>query len=126
MPILLPFSILYGIGMSIRRFIIKPKKFDIPIISVGNLIVGGSGKTPFVVALASRYEEATIISRGYGRLSKGFIEVSRDGQILCGVEASGDEAMLMARLLPNCSVIVSEDRKKLLQKLLMMVLDLLS
>jgi tetraacyldisaccharide 4'-kinase len=112
----MPLSILYGMGMSLRRFIIRPKEFDIPIISVGNLIVGGSGKTPFVIALASRYEEATIISRGYGRLSKGFIEVSRDGQILCGVEASGDEAMLMARLLPNCSVIVCEDREKAVTK----------
>jgi len=116
MPILFPLSIIYGTFMFIRRLVVRAKEFDIPIISVGNLLVGGSGKTPFVIALASRYEEATIISRGYGRLSKGFVEVSRDGEILCGVEASGDEAMLMARLLPNCSVIVSENRERAITK----------
>ncbi len=102
--------------MRLRRLIIKSEEFDIPIISIGNLLVGGSGKTPFVIALASRYEESTIISRGYGRLSRGLIEVSRDGEILCDVETSGDEAMLMAKLLPNCSVIVSEDRKDAVRK----------
>jgi tetraacyldisaccharide 4'-kinase len=79
---------------------------------VGNLIVGGSGKTPFVIALASKYKNITIISRGYGRQSKGLIEVSRQGRILTTVEKSGDEPMLMAQSLLNASVIVSEDRHK--------------
>ena len=80
------------------------------MVSVGNLIVGGSGKTPFVIALASRYEDVTVVSRGYGRQSKGLIEVSRKGEILTTVEQSGDEPMLMAQSLTNASVIVSEDR----------------
>jgi tetraacyldisaccharide 4'-kinase len=97
--------------MLLRRLIIKRERFVVPIISVGNLIVGGSGKTPFVIALASRYPSATIISRGYGRKSKGLLEVKRDNRILTTVEGSGDEAMLMAQLLPN-NIIVSEDRKE--------------
>jgi tetraacyldisaccharide 4'-kinase len=102
--------------MMLRRLLAKRERFSVPIISVGNLIIGGSGKTPFVVALASRYPKTTIISRGYGRLSKGFIEVSREGEILTSVEKSGDEAMLMAQLLPECSVIVCENRKKAIKK----------
>jgi len=110
--LLAPLSLLYGLGMFVRRALARPKDFDIPIISVGNLMVGGSGKTPFVIALASRLEGVTVISRGYGRLSTGLVEVSQEGKVLAGVEESGDEAMLMAISLPNSSVIVSEDRVK--------------
>jgi tetraacyldisaccharide 4'-kinase len=78
---------------------------------VGNLIVGGSGKTPFVIALASRYKGVTIISRGYGRTSQGLMQVSAKGKMLTTVKESGDEPMLMAKSLPNASVIVSEDRE---------------
>jgi len=113
--ILTPLSLLYGAGMFVRRVLTSQKAFGIPIVSVGNLIVGGSGKTPFVIALASKFEGVTIISRGYGRLSTGLIEVSREGEILVDVEQSGDEPMLMAQSLPNCSVIVSEDRHKAIE-----------
>jgi len=109
---LLPFSFLYGSYMFVRRVSSTQIDFGIPIVSVGNLIVGGSGKTPFVIALASRYEDICIISRGYGRLSSGLIEVSQKGNIFTTVEQSGDEAMLMALSLPYASVIVSEDRHK--------------
>jgi tetraacyldisaccharide 4'-kinase len=108
--LLLPFSMVYGVVMSLRRILIIPKAFGIPIISVGNLIVGGSGKTPFVIALASRLDGVVIISRGYGRKSKGLVEVSSEGKILVDVTQSGDEPMLMAQSLPKASVIVSEDR----------------
>jgi len=108
--VLFPLSLIYGLGMAIRRLIIPKQHFSIPIISVGNLIVGGSGKTPFVIKLASRYEGVTIISRGYGRQTQGRIEVSRHGKILTSVQASGDEAMLIAKSLPNASVIVCENR----------------
>jgi len=101
--------------MFVRRLITQKKDFGIPIVSVGNLIVGGSGKTPFVIALASRYKEVTVISRGYGRQSKGLIEVSQKGKILTTVEQSGDEPILMAKSLPNASVIVSEDRHKAIE-----------
>ena len=109
---LLPFSFLYGSYMFVRRVLSTQIDFGIPIVSVGNLIVGGSGKTPFVIALASRYEDICIISRGYGRQSSGLIEVSQKGNIVTTVEQSGDEAMLMALSLPTASIIVSEDRHK--------------
>ncbi|OYY54908.1 MAG: tetraacyldisaccharide 4'-kinase [Sulfurovum sp. 28-43-6] len=108
--VLLPLSWVYGAGMWLRRQCVKRKSFDIPIISVGNLIVGGSGKTPFVIALASRYEDVVVISRGYGRQSRGLVQVSQKGEIRTDVTQSGDEAMLMALSLPHADVIVSENR----------------
>ncbi len=107
-----PFSFVYGIVMYLRRIFTRKKSFDIPIVSVGNLIVGGSGKTPFVIDIASRFEDLCIVSRGYGRQSKGLLVVSRNGQVLVDVTQSGDEPMLMATSLPQASVIVSEDRHK--------------
>lgn len=109
--LLFPLSLLYGIMMTVRRMVTSKKDFGIPIISVGNLIVGGSGKTPFVIALASKLEDIVIISRGYGRKSKGLVQVSSRGEILTDVTQSGDEPMLMAVSLPKASVIVSEDRE---------------
>ncbi len=84
--------------------------FGIDIISVGNLSVGGSGKTPLVTALASRYEDVAIVLRGYGRESRGLVVVSDGNKILCDVKISGDEAMIYAHKLPNVKVIVSENR----------------
>jgi len=109
--VLLPLSWVYGAGMWFRRGCAGRKSFGIPIISVGNLIVGGSGKTPFVIALASRYEDVAVISRGYGRQSRGLVQVSQKGEIRTDVTQSGDEAMLMALSLPNADVIVSEERE---------------
>ncbi len=110
-----PISLIFGTIMLFRRVLTFKKYYSIPIISVGNLIVGGSGKTPFVIELASRYSGVCIISRGYGRQSRGLIEVSRNGEIVCDVLKSGDEPMLMAMSLPEASVIVSEDRTKAIE-----------
>ena len=110
--LLSPLSLLYGLVMYFRRLFVVKKSFGLPIVSIGNLVVGGSGKTPFVIALASRYEKVAVISRGYGRQSKNLVQVSNKGDILCTVEESGDEAMLIAISLPKASVIVSEDRSK--------------
>ncbi len=111
---LLPISWIYGSIMWLRRYLIERIDFDIPIISIGNLVVGGSGKTPFVISLAKYYSKKNvwIISRGYGRDSRGFIEVSREGEILSTVKESGDEPMEMAKALPKASVVVCEDRKE--------------
>lgn len=79
--ILYPFSFLYGLTTSLRnwlydRRIFKYTQFDIPVISVGNLTVGGTGKTPMVEyiieLLKSKYKVATL-SRGYGRKTRGFL-----------------------------------------------------
>ena len=114
--LLSPLSLIYGTVMYFRRIFSTRESFGLPIVSIGNLVVGGSGKTPFVIALASRYEDVAVISRGYGRESKGLVQVSEKGRILCSVEESGDEAMLMALSLPDATVIVSEERKSAIEK----------
>jgi len=114
--LLLPITLIYCLIVFLKYKKSKPIDFKIPIISVGNLIVGGSGKTPVTIALASRYDDVCIILRGYGRSSKGLVEVSSKGKILSDVSSSGDEAMLYALSLNNASVIVSEDRIKAIEK----------
>ncbi|PHR53964.1 MAG: tetraacyldisaccharide 4'-kinase [Arcobacter sp.] len=108
--LLLPFSLLYCCIVWFKFKTAKIKDYGIPIVSIGNLIVGGSGKTPLTVALASRYKKSAIVLRGYGRASKGLYLVSDTKNILYDVKVSGDEAMLYATLLPQSFVIVSEDR----------------
>lgn len=109
---LLPLSWLYCFGMFIRYKSKKDKDFNVDIISVGNLNVGGSGKTPLISALALKYENVAIILRGYGRNSKGLYVVKNRDKILCDVEISGDEAMIYSHKVKDSIVIVSEDRKK--------------
>jgi tetraacyldisaccharide 4'-kinase len=94
----------------------KPQDFGVRIIGVGNLNVGGSGKTPFVTALAKKTKDAAVILRGYGRNSKGMIVVKDKQNILVDVDTSGDEAMIYATKLRDSVVIVSEDRKKAILK----------
>jgi tetraacyldisaccharide 4'-kinase len=88
---------------------------QIPIISIGNIIVGGSGKTPFTIALAKKKENVAVVLRGYGRKSKGCKVVSKNGKILESVEVSGDEAQEIA-LSTKATVIVSENREEGIQK----------
>ena len=111
-----PLSWVYCFGMFIRYKTKKAEDFEIDIVSVGNLNVGGSGKTPLISSLALRYENVAIVLRGYGRNSKGLYVVKDKDSILCDVEISGDEAMIYARKVKNSIVIVSEDRKKGIQK----------
>ncbi len=114
--ILLPLTALYCLFVYTKKIISKPKDFHIPIISIGNLIVGGSGKTPITIELAKKFDHSTIILRGYKRESKGMLIVSKNGEILTTIQKSGDEAMLLAKSLQNSSVIVSEDRKIAIKK----------
>ncbi len=114
--LLYPFSLLYCGVVVLRRKFSHPANYGIPVISIGNLIVGGSGKTPFTIALAKELRDVAIVLRGYGRDSKGLIVVSQNGVVMCEVDRSGDEAMLMAKSLPQASVIVSEDRIQGIQK----------
>lgn len=114
--LLFPLSLLYCLIVWIKFKRSIPVNFGLPIISVGNLIVGGSGKTPLTVALASTYKNVAIILRGYGRESKGLHVVSDASKILCDVRCSGDEAMLYATLLPHAVVIVAEDRVEGIKK----------
>ncbi len=108
----LPFTVIYCIYVAFKRVSAKPFDFGIPIVSVGNLIVGGSGKTPVVIALAKDKKNVAVILRGYGRKSKGLQIVSKNGKILCDINTSGDEAMLLAKSLPKAIIIVSENRSE--------------
>lgn len=115
--LLLPLSYIYTFIVIIKKILGKEKDLNIKIISVGNLIVGGSGKTPLTLALYryfSKNYKIFIILRGYKRSSKGLIEVCIDNKILVDVKQSGDEAMEYA--LNNANVIVSENRINAIQK----------
>ncbi|HID38491.1 MAG TPA: tetraacyldisaccharide 4'-kinase, partial [Calditrichaeota bacterium] len=114
--VLLPFALLYGIVMEIRNGlyaagILKTHRFAVPVISVGNLTTGGTGKTPFTIYLASllkeRYPRLTVVSRGYGRKSKGLQVVSNGNRILLSPKASGDEPSLIAHKLSATPVLVA-------------------
>jgi len=114
-----PLSLLYGKFVSFRnsfydKNILKSRKLPIPVISVGNLSVGGTGKTSFVIYLANLLKDkrVCILSRGYKRKTKGPQIVSEYGNIKLSWEEAGDEAYLLAKFLPFASVVVSEDRYK--------------
>ncbi|GAA7492385.1 tetraacyldisaccharide 4'-kinase [Helicobacter pylori] len=108
---LYPFSLIYQFIATIKRKTAKKHDFKIPIISIGNLIAGGSGKTPFILEIAPRYQEVAVVSRGYQRDSKGLVVVSVKGNILVPQKTAGDEAYLLALNLKQASVIVSEKRE---------------
>ena len=103
-------TILYCMVTTYKRVSAKPLYYGIPVISVGNLLVGGTGKTPVTIALTKDKKDVAIVLRGYGRESKGLYVISKKGKIVEDVSISGDEAMLLALSLPNATVIVSEKR----------------
>ena len=105
-----PLTIVYCIVVAYKRTTAKEFDFGINIVSIGNLVVGGSGKTPVTIALAKKEVKPAIILSGYGRESEGLYIISKDGVILEDISVSGDEAMLLAKALPNASVIVSKNR----------------
>ena len=123
--ILFPFSILYGIITSIRNFfydigIFKSYSFDIPIIAVGNLSVGGTGKTPqieYLIHLLSNNYRVATLSRGYKRKSKGFILADNN----CSALGLGDEPFQYFQKFNSIQVAVDEDRKHGIQQLLSQV-----
>jgi len=113
---LLPFSPIYGFIIFIRNLffnlrILPSKKFDIPVIGVGNLSVGGTGKSPMVMYLSSLLSKngkrTGVLSRGYGRSTKGYMLVNYDSTC----KTVGDEAMqLFNRLRNSFSIAVCENR----------------
>jgi tetraacyldisaccharide 4'-kinase len=109
-----PLSILFGAGVALRNALYNRKVFKVrrlarPVISIGNISVGGSGKTPFVIALGELLKQRGIsfdvLSRGYGRDSTQTAVVDPLGL----PQQFGDEPLLIARKL-NAPVIVSADR----------------
>lgn len=121
--LLFPFyllSLLYGLAVRIRIVLFrwglkKTKTLPCKVISVGNITVGGTGKTPVVEYIARRLTErglkVVILSRGYKGKSEGPVNVVSDGKsILMEPEEAGDEPFMLARRLPNVPVIVGPDR----------------
>ncbi|MTB53342.1 tetraacyldisaccharide 4'-kinase [Lewinella sp. W8] len=112
--LLAPFSLLYGLGVSFRNWtyrqgIQKSINFSVPVISVGNLSVGGAGKTPHIEYLIrglSPYLELATLSRGYRRKTRGFLMVDRQ----MNAEEVGDEPLQYARKFPGITVTVAEER----------------
>ena len=92
------------------------RRLDRPVISVGNLSVGGSGKTPVVAHLARLLQDCgerpAILTRGYGRRrpSAGVTVVSDGTKVLEGLDASGDEPLMLAEMLTGVPVLVGGDR----------------
>lgn len=116
--LLLPLSYFYCFISYFRRKLSPTLDFGIPIISIGNLVVGGSGKTPFLIHIAQSLPnlKIAVISRGYKRKSKGLVVVSNFGEILCSQQDAGDEPYLIAKSVKNASVIVCKKRKEAIFK----------
>lgn len=117
--ILLPLSGIYRVIMEIRnrlydQNIFKTVTINVPVISVGNITAGGTGKTPFVIALASWLSEAGylpgIVTRGYRRQSKGQLVVRDRNAILSSPAEAGDEPYLIAANTKQTVVIADADR----------------
>ncbi|MBI4548355.1 MAG: tetraacyldisaccharide 4'-kinase [Ignavibacteriae bacterium] len=118
---LLPFSWMYGAIILIRnwcydRNIFQIERVGVPVIAVGNLTTGGTGKTPFVEYLLKflldSKKKVAILSRGYKRSTRGTIVVS-NGKTLAGTaETVGDEPYQIARKFPTAIVIVDERRSR--------------
>src|SRR6187431_243810 len=120
--ILFPFAVLYGFITGIRNFlfdkgILKSYSFDLPIIAVGNLSVGGTGKTPqieyLIRLLSDKYKVATL-SRGYKRKSEGFVFANENSNAL----ELGDEPFQFYQKFKHILVAVDADRKNGIEQLL--------
>ena len=110
-----PISLLYGLVVYIRnqlydRGILQSRSFDMPIICIGNLSVGGTGKTPMIEFLISRLRESyklAVLSRGYKRKSTGFQIAGKN----VTVAQLGDEPFQIYSKFPEVIVAVDSDRR---------------
>lgn len=120
--LLFPFSLLYGTGVSIRNFlfdqgILPSKEFDLPVISVGNISVGGTGKTPhveYLVDLLKDHFNVATLSRGYLRKTRGFRIAGPDST----ASEIGDEPRQLKQKYPDITVAVDRRRVHGIQQLL--------
>lgn len=111
--LLLPISWVYGFIMKIRNYLfdqklLKSMRFDVPCIAVGNLSTGGTGKTPMIEFLVHllKDKKVAIVSRGYGRVSKGLIVANQEST----AALIGDEPMQYLRKFPGVEIVVAEKR----------------
>ncbi len=91
---------------------IRTKKLPVPVVSIGNLSVGGTGKTPVTIETAKNFQKIglkpCVLSRGYKRKTKGVLVVSDGKEIFVDIKSSGDEPYLIAK--SGIPVVVGEDR----------------
>lgn len=107
-------SLVYGAVIRIRHIlfdmgVLHSQEFDIPVICVGNITVGGTGKTPAVEMLVEHFSQKSrvaVLSRGYGRATKGYREVQVDDSY----RTVGDEPLQIKRKFPDVPVVVCEKR----------------
>lgn len=118
--LLTPLVPVYAFVITIRNLffdksVFKSKRVNAKVVSVGNLTIGGSGKTPFVIYLTNLLKNSgyqpSVLSRGYGRNTKGYLLVSKNGDPLTNVQSCGDE---IYQTLIECKVpaAVCENRVK--------------
>ncbi len=120
--ILFPFNVLYYSVVYLRNKgydlgVLKSKSYPLPVICVGNLSVGGTGKTPtieFLISLLQSNYKVAVLSRGYGRQSKGFVlaDASSSAQTI------GDEPFQIAQKFPKITVAVDANRQRGIETLL--------
>ena len=119
---LLPAAWLYGLGVKLRNKlfdwgVLEERSYPIPIISIGNLTVGGTGKTPhteYLIKLLSRQWKVAVLSRGYKRQSKGFILAKSDTPH----STIGDEPYQMKQKFPETYIAVDTDRRQGIEMLM--------
>ena len=112
--LLFPISILYGLGVALRNLffdlgLFKSTKFNIPVLIIGNITLGGSGKSPmteYLVKLLKNDYAMAVLSRGYGRKTTGFKFVETDST----AAEVGDEPMQFKQHFPALTVAVCENR----------------
>ncbi len=113
--LLYPFTIIYYLLSELNRLLTKSKKLYKPVISIGNITWGGSGKTPMTIEVAkyilSLGKMPVILSRGYARKNKEIknVIVRDTDKIISDIEDSGDEPYMMAKLV-NCPIIIGANR----------------
>ncbi|HSB63987.1 MAG TPA: tetraacyldisaccharide 4'-kinase, partial [Thermoanaerobaculia bacterium] len=119
MTFLAPLAALYGAAVSARlaayrHGLLRVRRAGRPVLSVGNLAAGGTGKTPFVRWLAGellgRQIRPSVLTRGYGRSARGAVVVSDGAGAVAPVRDSGDEAAVLARALPRVPIVADRDR----------------
>ncbi len=119
--LLVPLSWGYGALIGARNFfydkgMLTIERIGTPVVSVGNITTGGTGKTPLVEHLARRLMAAgrtpAILSRGYGRNTRGTLVVSDGQEVQATPDRGGDEPVLLARKLRGCAVVVDERRAR--------------
>ena len=118
---LLPLSWLYGQGVALRNAlfdmgILESRSYDIPIINVGNLTVGGTGKTPhteYLIRLLSPTLKVAVLSRGYKRKTKGYVLATDNSS----VEDIGDEPWQMRQKFPDIYIAVDRNRRHGIERL---------